>query len=134
MQTLDWNAVEARAKKMGAEELAYAIVDCVKAAEAIGEEALGKDASYYRDEASVYRAEIRRRHPRHVFAGAEELQRQVIAACRIPGDRGRDAMNRAQDAREILEDDFVARFDDGENDLEKVRETTEKLLGRGGAQ
>jgi hypothetical protein len=60
--SLDWAATEARARQMTSAELHYAHRDCCKAAEALsGAEVIGKDEGYYRDEASVYWAEITRR-------------------------------------------------------------------------
>lgn len=64
MEHFDFVAGAARARRMTDAGLLYAITDCRKAAEAIGEHAVGKDASYYRDEASVYHQELnsRRNH------------------------------------------------------------------------
>lgn len=59
---LDWSAVEARARKMSVAELHYARLDAAKTADALeGAEVRGKDAGYYRDEASVYAREMDRR-------------------------------------------------------------------------
>ena len=60
-QTIDWTATEARAKRMGLAQLRYALSDCQHAARVVPEDAIGKDAGYYRDEASVYFRELSRR-------------------------------------------------------------------------
>lgn len=64
MSGVDFAALEARARTMRVEELHYARLDAVRAAEAMDrlDRALGGDrAGRYRDEASVYRGELRRR-------------------------------------------------------------------------
>lgn len=55
-KTLDWNAKQAYAKKLTVEQLAFAINDCLLAAECQPE-----NEGYYHDEASVYRAELMKR-------------------------------------------------------------------------
>lgn len=62
MQNLNFTETEARAAKMTTTQLFFAYRDCVKTAEVMGTgELVGKDASYYHDEASVYAAELKRR-------------------------------------------------------------------------
>lgn len=66
MQNLNFTETAARAEKMTIAQLTYAYRDCVETAEALGNaEMIGKDASYYHDEASVYHAELRRRASNH---------------------------------------------------------------------
>jgi hypothetical protein len=60
-EAINWSNVAERAARMTTASLAHAYRDCVAAAATIPEEAIGKDASYYRDEASVYRQELSRR-------------------------------------------------------------------------
>lgn len=61
-EQINWNATEARAKKMDISELSYAIRDCSAAAAAmLGQRMIGKDSSYYVDELSVYVTELNRR-------------------------------------------------------------------------
>ena len=52
---LNWKEKEARAKEMTVEQLEYAINDCVECVKC------GVDEGYYCDEASVYRAELKKR-------------------------------------------------------------------------
>jgi len=67
MQTLNWTATEARAKRMTDEQLTWAIDDCITTAQLLGPgEQIGKDQGYYHDEASVYRQELNRRRPRAI--------------------------------------------------------------------
>jgi hypothetical protein len=66
MKTLDWNATEEKARRMTVAELHYALLDIQKTlplADARDRENGGAtcDGGFYRDEASVYRAEIERR-------------------------------------------------------------------------
>lgn len=62
MQNIDWNAKAAIARKMTNEQLTYAIEDCMECVRVMGtSEMKGKDASYYSDEASIYRQELARR-------------------------------------------------------------------------
>lgn len=62
MQNIDWNAKAAIARKMTLSELHYARLDCVKTARVMGSAPMmGKDASYYMDEASIYKTELDRR-------------------------------------------------------------------------
>lgn len=64
---IDWQAVETKARGMRAASLVYVIEDCRKAAQAADDlERAGcypllKSSGYYRDEASVYHAELKRR-------------------------------------------------------------------------
>jgi len=65
---IDWIAKGNLASKMRDAELLWAHKDCVETAEAMdaierkyGATLRGKDAGYYRDEASIYEAELRRR-------------------------------------------------------------------------
>jgi hypothetical protein len=60
-EAINWSNVAFRARRMTTDSLIYAYRDCVAAAATIPEDAIGKDASYYRDEASVYRQELSRR-------------------------------------------------------------------------
>ena len=60
MKTLNWNQVEAKAKKMSVVELAYSIKDCCEARDA----SRGwnpENENYYQDEASVYSREYNKR-------------------------------------------------------------------------
>lgn len=60
MKTLNWNQVEAKAKKMSVVELEYSVKDCCEARDA----SRGwnpENENYYQDEASVYSRELRRR-------------------------------------------------------------------------
>lgn len=80
-QSIDWNAKADIARKMTDAELAYARIDCLETAAAIGPAAMiGKDASYYMDEASIYETEMRRRvsaaKPR--AAALAEIARDVL--------------------------------------------------------
>lgn len=66
MQQLNWTEIERRAKLMTVESLTFAADDAVQAAFAAEDlEKAGcrvsKSGGYYRDEASVYRTELRRR-------------------------------------------------------------------------
>lgn len=61
---IDWNATETRAARMTSIELHYALIDISKTlpnADALDREDGGDRGGYYRDEASVYRAELARR-------------------------------------------------------------------------
>lgn len=61
---LDWNAVAERAARMTNAELHYALLDIIKTlphADAMDRENGTDRGGYYRDEASVLRAEQRRR-------------------------------------------------------------------------
>lgn len=65
---INWIAKGELAAKMKDAELVWALKDCVETAEAMdaverkhGATLRGKDAGYYRDEASIYEAELRRR-------------------------------------------------------------------------
>lgn len=66
MTTLNWGAVTERAVSMSPAALRYAIRDCIEAGKAAwalekaGRKVL-KSQGYYHDEASVYRAELKRR-------------------------------------------------------------------------
>jgi hypothetical protein len=65
MQKIDWDNVAGKAKTMSNEELAYAIRDCWECVTRFGnDEMFGKDANYYRDEASVYQQELDSRKPK----------------------------------------------------------------------
>jgi hypothetical protein len=61
MKTLDWKAKQEYASDLSILELRYAIADCLDAARANFRTEL---EGYYHDEASVYRAELRRRESR----------------------------------------------------------------------
>lgn len=64
---VDFNALEERAREMTDSELHYALLDAVKTAEAMDkiDRAEGGDrAGKYRDQASVYRAEMNKRRNR----------------------------------------------------------------------
>jgi aminoglycoside phosphotransferase (APT) family kinase protein len=64
MKTIDWNATEERASMMSDTALHYALIDILKTlphADAMDRETGGNDGGYYRDEASVYHAELKRR-------------------------------------------------------------------------
>lgn len=66
MMFLDWTATEAKARKMSASELVWAIADCREAAQMAWEiekagNPVSKTQGYYHDEASVYHAELKRR-------------------------------------------------------------------------
>ena len=52
IKQLDWALKESLAKKMSIRQLEYAIQDCLDCK---------MDEGYYHDEASVYRAELKRR-------------------------------------------------------------------------
>lgn len=63
-KTLDWNATAERARNMTTAELHYARLDAAETArvwDAAPEQDIDGNAGYYRDEASVYAAEQRRR-------------------------------------------------------------------------
>jgi len=65
----DWNDLEKRARKMSDEALAYSANDAMEAAECaeaieregIPERSCAKSGGYYRDEATIYRTELRKR-------------------------------------------------------------------------
>jgi len=62
MQNVNWNEKQIIARRMSTDELRYAIADCLETARIMGDaDMYGKDGNYYRDEASVYRAELARR-------------------------------------------------------------------------
>lgn len=62
MQVIDWKTKEKQAKGMSIEELRHSLKDCLNCVEVMGShDMIGKDASYYQDEASVYSQEIRAR-------------------------------------------------------------------------
>lgn len=64
---IDWAAVEEKATGMSREQLCVAIADCLDALpygdalDIAGLTGMGHGGSYYRDEISVYRAELKRR-------------------------------------------------------------------------
>ena len=64
-KTLDWNATEARARSMSSAQLHYARLDARKTAEIWDRAGEGNDpdgnAGFYRDEATVYAREQKRR-------------------------------------------------------------------------
>ena len=67
METIKWNEVEARAKKMTDHELKFAIKDCLEASKALdGCEPKGKDSGYYMDEATIYKKALDSRQPKKV--------------------------------------------------------------------
>lgn len=62
MEHVNWTVTEAKAARMTDAQLVYARRDAREAAEALeGAVVPGKDAGYYRDEASVYARELARR-------------------------------------------------------------------------
>jgi len=62
MENIDWNAKQALAKKMSEEQLVWAMSDCRETARVMGRGPMfGKDASYYMDELSIYKAELDKR-------------------------------------------------------------------------
>ena len=61
MRTLDWKAKEEYASGLSVLELRFAIADCLEAARNFTRTEL---EGYYHDEASVYRAELKRREAR----------------------------------------------------------------------
>jgi len=62
MEVINWKDKEKQAKKMSTKELNYSLNDCLMCVKAMGKSNMvGKDASYYQDEASVYSQEIRAR-------------------------------------------------------------------------
>ena len=62
MQNINWAAKETQAKQKTIAELKYAIDDCIGCVKAMGTSPMfGKDASYYMDEASIYRQELIKR-------------------------------------------------------------------------
>ena len=60
-ETINWEAKEAYATRLTHLELLHAIEDCRVAASIVPENAMGKDASYYRDELAIYQQEWGRR-------------------------------------------------------------------------
>jgi hypothetical protein len=61
---INWSETEERAKEMSGSELHWALVDILKTlpyADTMDRELGTDDGGYYRDEASVYRAELARR-------------------------------------------------------------------------
>ena len=90
-QQIDWNAVQARAKKMSDDELEYAIRDCRAAAAAMGREPrAGKDQGYYDDEASVYSAELSKRKKSGKNENATPLREWIdVDVVEAPEDGGR---------------------------------------------
>jgi hypothetical protein len=60
-ETINWEAKEAYATRLTNLELLHAIEDCRVAAATVPENAIGKDAAYYRDEGAIYQQEWQRR-------------------------------------------------------------------------
>jgi hypothetical protein len=60
-ETINWEAKEAYALRLTDLELLGAYEDALAAASTVPEQAIGKDASYYRDECAIYRNEWQRR-------------------------------------------------------------------------
>lgn len=62
MELINWNEKQSIASKMTDTELHYAILDCLKTIQVMGNSQMnGKDQGYYYDELSVYRGEQRKR-------------------------------------------------------------------------
>ena len=66
MKTVNWQALEEKAKGMTKEELVYARLDCLEAGKVAWENekagiAVSKTQGYYHDEASVYLKELKSR-------------------------------------------------------------------------
>jgi len=65
MQNIDWNSKKAIAKRMNDSQLEGAMADCLDTAKVMGSaDMIGKDASYYMDEASIYHTELKARKAR----------------------------------------------------------------------
>jgi len=63
MERINWEYKQYIAKGMSIAELNFAIEDCRECIKAMGnDEMKGKDSDYYRDEISIYQAEIDRRN------------------------------------------------------------------------